>query len=71
MLSIIWYLVIRCKQLFGIHIMVCDCRGGKSNVDMWIGRVHDYLISTLWYVNISVLLFIQCWISGYLVYTFM
>ena len=51
--------------------MVCDCRGGKSNVDMWIGRVHDYLISTLWYVNISVLLFIQCWISGYLVYTFM
>ena len=44
-----------------IRFMVCDCQCGISSVGIWSGIIYDCLIFTVWYVIISILLFIPCW----------
>ena len=33
--------------------MVCDCQGGISGVDIWIGTVHDCLIFTAFVCHLN------------------
>ena len=69
------YLVIWCTWLFDIHCMVGDCQCCISSVGIWICIVYGCLIFTVWYMIISIFLFIPCWsillfsVHGYVTFT--